>query len=115
MDCFSSDFRASIPIYKGKNECFYTIYDFDKNQLKGTDTIYVSVNGNDNNNGLSIGKAKRTIDAALKTKAHNVILLKGHYQAGVNFKNNTELSDVNLITRVRDKKCRELDKKTNRK
>lgn len=97
VDCFSSDFRASIPIYKGKDGCFYTTYDFEKNRLEGADSIYVSVNGNDDNSGLTVDKAKRSIESALKTKAHNVILLKGHYQAGVNFKNSTELSDVNLI------------------
>lgn len=48
--CFEDGFRAQIPIFKSSSG-FYTSYDFNKNFLKGRDTVYVSVNGKDGNSG----------------------------------------------------------------
>lgn len=96
VHCFDNEFRASIPIYK-KGENFYTIYDFEKNRLEGSDTVYVSVNGDDSYSGRNREKAKHTIESALRAKVHNIILLEGYYKSGINFKSDTHLSDVNLI------------------
>ena len=96
VHCFNNEFRASIPIYKNKN-VFYTTFDFEKNRLKGNDTIYVSVRGDDGSSGKKRTEAKRTIEAALRTKARNIVLLQGYYKAGINFKNNTQLSNLNII------------------
>lgn len=94
--CFASDFRANIPIYRSGDD-FYTTYDFEKNKIPSNDTVFVSTQGNDHNDGLSHKSAKLTISAALQTNKHTVILLAGCYRAGVNFANNTALSGINLI------------------
>ncbi len=96
VHCFDNEFRASIPIYK-KGENFYTTYDFEKNRLEGSDTIYISVKGDDSYSGRNRQTAKHSIEAALRAKAHNIILLEGRYKSGIHFKSNTHLSDVNLI------------------
>lgn len=96
LKLFGDEFRVSIPIYKYK-EKYYTTYDFEKNKVSGSDTVYVSVSGNDSNNGRSPVLSKQTIESAIKTSAHTIVLLEGHYLAGKNFENGTNLSDINLI------------------
>lgn len=40
-------------------------------------------------------KAKKSIESAIQTHAKTII--EGNYRAGVNFKNGTSISDLNLI------------------
>ncbi len=94
--CFVNGFRAPIPIYKNKSR-FYTTYDFEGNRLKGNDTVYVSEKGNDAKSGKKPEEAKKTVEAALRTKSRDIILLEGYYKAGVNFKNGTPLFNINFI------------------
>lgn len=42
-------------------------------------------------------KAKKSIKSAIQTHAKTIILQEGNYRAGVNFKNGTSISDLNLI------------------
>lgn len=94
--CFEDGFRAQIPIFKSSSS-FYTSYDFNENYLKGLDTVYVSVNGKDENSGSSRTEAKRTIESALHTRARTIIMTSGIYRAGENFCSDVSLVNVNLI------------------
>ena len=96
VQCFDNNFRASIPIYK-KGGCYYTTYDWDRNKIANSDTIFVSVHGSDRNDGLTRGNAKLTINAALCSNRQTIVLLEGTYMAGINFENNTTLANINFI------------------
>ena len=57
----------------------------------------MSPTGDDANDGLLPAKAKKSIESAIQTHAKTIILQEGNYRAGVNFKNGTSISDLNLI------------------
>lgn len=94
--CFDERFRATIPIYSHRSH-FYTSFDFEQKKIAGKTTIYLSPTGDDANDGLLPAKAKKSIESAIQTHAKTIILQEGNYRAGVNFKNGTSISDLNLI------------------
>ena len=96
LSCFGGEFRASIPIFK-KSKVFYTTYNFNRNRIIAKDTVFVSVKGNNKNNGKTPVCPKKTIEAALITNARTIILLEGRYCADTHFQNGTKLSERNLI------------------
>lgn len=78
-----SDFLKKVPVYESYDKKNYKYY-FNKENLKvtGGNTYYVdSVNGNDNNDGLSLANAWKTIHWAYRHTTDNstILVKKGIY------------------------------------
>lgn len=67
-----------------------------------TKNIYVSINGNDNNNGLTTGKAKRTIQNAINTaKSGDIIkIAPGTYKENIKINKSIQIIGNNLSTTI---------------
>lgn len=89
-------FRARIPVYYSGGR-YFTDYDFEKNKVTSTRTVYIAPDGSDSNSGQTAADAKQTLSAAIADSPTTVILLPGKYTAGKHFMNGMKLSDVNLI------------------
>jgi hypothetical protein len=70
-----------------------------KNVVDKESTFFVSVNGNDQNNGLTPATAFRTLDTAIaQTDVNTIILLSGEYVSGVNFSANININkEINIV------------------
>ena len=90
--------RTMIDVYKNANG-YYTDYKANEHKLKSTNglTYYISVNGSDENDGLTPDNPFLTLVHALEqSNVLNVICLEGEYTSA-NGIVNTDVSNINLV------------------
>lgn len=85
LDASYNDFPINIKISRYEKIYGHNLTPkmFTKNHYARTTTYYISPNGNDSNDGLSITTPLKTIDVALnKSDIDTIILLEGDYYVG---------------------------------
>lgn len=88
--------RCRIRVFKNKDG-YYTDFDVRSKIIPSANTVYVSPNGVDTNDGLTWYSPLKTFESAISNGANTIVLLEGEYICGTHYQQNLRIQNRNII------------------